>query len=239
MKPLTQEMAEESSAPSPHSPTRRNFLRSTALASGGLVLGSFYASTGLPDLLISKAQAGENGQFSPSAFIRIGRDGRVSLISKQPEIGQGIKTSLPMVIAEELEVNWRDVQIVQADLNPIYGDQWAGGSMSTPLNYTEFLKLGAVARTMLIEAAAQTWRVPVAECFAAKSVVTHRPSKRKLSYGALAEKAATLAVPDSKTIKLKDPSQYTLLGCYGNVHHSYPSILIMMGDETLICPIFF
>lgn len=212
MKPLTQEMAAESSPPSPHSPTRRNFLRSTALASGGLVLGSFYASTGLPDLLISKAQAGENGQFSPSAFIRIGRDGRVSLISKQPEIGQGIKTSLPMVIAEELEVNWRDVQIVQADLNPIYGDQWAGGSMSTPLNYTEFLKLGAVARTMLIEAAAQTWRVPVAECFAAKSVVTHRPSKRKLSYGALAERAATLAVPDSKTIKLKDPSHYTLLG---------------------------
>ena len=76
------------------------------------------------------------------------------LIFKPPEIGQGIKTSLPMVIAEELEVNWKDVRIVQGDLNPVYGEQWAGGSQSTPTNYNEFLKLGAVARTMLIEAAA-------------------------------------------------------------------------------------
>ena len=191
------------------STSRRDFLRNSALAGGGLVLGSFWSLGANAELTISKTK---DGGFAPSAFIRIASDGSVTLISKQPEIGQGIKTSLPMVIAEELEVNWKDVKIVQGDLNPLYGEQWAGGSQSTPINYTEFLKLGAVARTMLIEAAALIWKVSAAECVAANSVVTHKPSKRQLTYGALAAKAASLTVPDAKTVKLKDPAHYKLLG---------------------------
>ena len=189
--------------------SRRNFLHHSVLTGGGLVLGSLWSEAVNAESVIGKA--GEAG-FSPSAFIKIANDGSVTLISKQPEIGQGIKTSLPMVIAEELEVNWKDVKIVQGDLNPLYGEQWAGGSQSTPTNYNDFLKLGAVARTMLIEAAALSWKVPASECVAANSVVMHKASKRQLTYGALAETAATLKVPDAKNVKLKDPAQYKLLG---------------------------
>jgi isoquinoline 1-oxidoreductase beta subunit len=194
--------------------SRREFLRDSALSGGGLILGSFWSVGAHAEQSVSKLDNATpvDASFSPSAFIKISTDGSVTLISKQPEIGQGIKTSLPMVIAEELEVNWKDVKIVQADLNPKYGEQWAGGSSSTPLNYTEFLKLGAIARTMLIEAAALTWKVPVAECYAAQSRVMHRNTKRQLSYGSLAAKAATLAVPDVKTLILKEAKEYTLLG---------------------------
>ena len=189
--------------------SRRHFLRHSALAGGGLVLASIWSEGANAELAIRKV---DEVRFTPSAFIKIASDGSVTLISKQPEIGQGIKTSLPMVIAEELEVNWKDVKIVQGDLNPLYGEQWAGGSQSTPINYNDFLKLGAVARTMLIEAAALKWQVAASECVAANSVVMHKASKRQLTYGALAETAATLKVPDAKNVKLKDPAQYKLLG---------------------------
>ncbi|WP_312550292.1 molybdopterin cofactor-binding domain-containing protein, partial [Massilia sp.] len=150
--------------------------------------------------------------FTPNVFIRIDRKGIVTLVSKQPEIGQGIKTSLPMVIAEELEIDWKDVRIVQGDLNPAYGSQGAGGSTSTPTNYENFHRLGAAARTVLVQAAAQTWGVPVSECGAAHGAVVHGPSKRKLGYGALVPLAATLPVPDAATVQLKDPATYKLLG---------------------------
>lgn len=200
--------------------SRRNFLRHASLTGGGLlgsglILGSFQhalAAEGV-SATIAKPDPSQAATFAPNAFIRISPDGSITLTSKQPEIGQGIKTSLPMVIAEELEVNWQDVKIVQADLNmALYGDQWAGGSQSTPNNYEPFLKLGAVARTMLVQAAAQTWRVPVAECVASGSKVTHTPSKRQLSYARLAAKAATLPVPEASSVKLKDPAEYKLLG---------------------------
>ncbi|MEI6544673.1 MAG: molybdopterin cofactor-binding domain-containing protein, partial [Methylococcales bacterium] len=128
------------------------------------------------------------------------------------EIGQGIKTSLPMVIAEELEVNWKDVVILQGDLDPIYGSQSAGGSRSTPTNYEEFHKLGATARTMLISAAADILKVPVSELIAKDSAVHHSATGKQLSYGQLVEKAATLAVPAPETVKLKDSKEYKLLG---------------------------
>ncbi|MBX9869113.1 MAG: molybdopterin-dependent oxidoreductase, partial [Burkholderiaceae bacterium] len=166
-------------------------MRDARILGGALVLGSFWSTGSHAEQSISKPKS-DGVSFSPNAFIQIASDGSVTLVSKQPEIGQGIKTSLPMVIAEELEVNWKDVKIVQGDLNPVYGDQFAGGSLSTPLNYNDFLKLGAIARTMLVEAAAQTWSVPPSECVAEKSMVLHKASKRQLSYGALAAKAATL-----------------------------------------------
>ena len=203
-----------SSDTTPASSSRRRFLRHSALTSTGLVLG-LYVNAGNADQIAKPATRSTTAgiaDFTPNAFIRIAADGSVTLISKQPEIGQGIKTSLPMVIAEELEVNWKDVRIVQGDLNPAYGNQSAGGSTSTPNNYNDFHRLGATARTMLVDAAAQTWGVPVNECKAVSSKVLHTPSQRTLGYGALAAKAATLPVPDPKSVILKDPSNYQLLG---------------------------
>jgi isoquinoline 1-oxidoreductase beta subunit len=191
----------------PLSPARRRFLRHS-VTGGAFMLG--ISADGALAALASTAATGDG--FVPNAFIRIGRDGRVTLVSKQPEIGQGIKTSLPMVIAEELEVAWPDVQVVQGDLNPAYGSQGAGGSTSTPTNYNDFLRLGAAARTMLVEAAARTWGVPVLECSAAGGAVVHGPSKRRLGYGALAGVASTLAAPDASQVRLKDPASYKLLG---------------------------
>ncbi len=190
--------------------SRRDFLQQTSAGAGALVLASFWSADANAQQSVSKPTAG--AAFTPSALIKIDTDGSVTLISKQPEIGQGIKTSLPMVIAEELEVNWKDVKIVQGDLNPAYGSQFAGGSLSTPLNYDEFLKLGALARTMLIEAAAQNWKVAATECYAEKSKVFHKASKRQASYASLVSKAASLPVPDVKTVKLKDPTKYSLIG---------------------------
>jgi isoquinoline 1-oxidoreductase beta subunit len=193
--------------------SRRDFLRTSALTCGGLVLG-FYLKTsdGAADQVAKPSSVSGGAEFKPNAFIRIAPSGVVTLVSKQPEIGQGIKTSLPMVIAEELEVNWRDVVIVQGDLDPAYGSQSAGGSTSTPNNYMEFHRLGATARTMLIEAAALTWNVPAGECAAADSAVHHRASKRSLGFGELASKAATLPVPEAKTVMLKDAKDYKILG---------------------------
>lgn len=191
------------------SPARRGFLRQTMLAGGGLMLGIYGDNANSALNQVAKPQGTE---FTPNVFIRIAPDGRVTLISKQPEIGQGIKTSLPMVIAEELEVDWKDVRIVQGDLDPAYGSQGAGGSTSTPTNYTNFHRLGATARTMLVQAAAQAWGVPYAECSAANSAVLHRPSQRRLAYGELVARAAALPVPDPALVQLKDPASFKLLG---------------------------
>ncbi len=190
---------------------RRAFLQQSA-AGGGLLLGHYLQAATGAELVSAPGSASHAAGFRPSAFISISTQGIVTLVSKQPEIGQGIKTSLPMVIAEELEVDWKDVRIVQGDLDPAYGAQSAGGSTSTPNNYNHFLRLGATARTLLVQAAALAWSVPPAECAAASSAVHHAASGRSLGYGALAARAATLAVPAADSVKLKDPQRYTLLG---------------------------
>ena len=203
------------SAPSACDPLdRRGFLKVSALAGGGLLLGFYLKSAGRAvGAEVVNASAGfPVGDFAPNAFIRIAPTGIVTLISKQPEIGQGIKTSLPMIIAEELEVDWKDVVVQQGDLNPVYGSQSAGGSTSTPNNYENFHRLGATARAMLLTAAAQTWGVPAGECEAATGAIHHRGSDRKLRYGELVAQAASLPVPDAKSVALKDPKDYRLLG---------------------------
>ena len=191
--------------------SRRSFLSHSVVGSG-LLLGFTLETAGAANAIGKPISAADTSRFKPNAFISISDQGVVTLVSKQPEIGQGIKTSLPMVIAEELEVDWKDVRVVQADLDPVFGRQSAGGSTSTPTNYNNFLLLGATARTMLIQAAAQTWAVPVAECSAAKSAVQHAPTKRSLRYGELVGKAAQLAVPSADAVRLKDPKDYKLLG---------------------------
>uniref|UniRef100_UPI00355A9DA6 xanthine dehydrogenase family protein molybdopterin-binding subunit n=1 Tax=Piscinibacter sp. TaxID=1903157 RepID=UPI00355A9DA6 len=151
-------------------------------------------------------------EFKPNAFIRIRPDGVVELVSKQAEIGQGVKTSLPMILAEELEVDWEDVVVVQGDLDSAYGNQYTGASRSTPSHYDAFRRLGATARTMLITAAARHWGVPEGECHAAASAVHHRRSAWSLRYGDLVAEAARLPVPSPKSVRLKDPKDYKLLG---------------------------
>jgi isoquinoline 1-oxidoreductase beta subunit len=188
---------------------RRGFLKLSGLAGGGLLLG-FSLRAEATEVAAGSAESLE--AFAPDALLRITPDSRITIISKQPEIGQGIKTSLPIIIAEELDVDWKDVVIEQGDLDSRYGNQSAGGSTSTPNNYNDFHRVGAVARAMLVQAAAQTWSVPEGECTTAGSAVHHAATGRSLKYGELVARAAHLPVPKPDSVKLKDPGTYRLLG---------------------------
>lgn len=196
---------------------RRSFLKMSSLAGGGLMLGFYFRGTTdllAADPIVNASKDLPPGDFIPGAYIRISPTGAVTLISKNPECGQGIKTSLPMVVAEELEVDWKDVSVEQADLTPAYSNPWygAGGSTSTPNHYDLFRRAGATARAMLVTAAAQTWSVPESECYAQQSAVHHRSTGRKLTYGELVATAARLPVPNEKSVQLKNPADFRLLG---------------------------
>jgi isoquinoline 1-oxidoreductase beta subunit len=183
---------------------RRGFFRIGALVGGGFMLGSW-----------PSAEAAETSStaFSPNAFIRITPEGAITIFSKNPEVGQGIKTSLPMIIAEELEVPWEKVTVEQAPVDEkAFGRQMAGGSMSTPTNYDNLRRMGAIARTMLVAAAAKEWNVPVEECEAAAGEVVHKASGKKAGYGSLASAASKLPVPDGKSVTLKKVEEFKLLG---------------------------
>lgn len=189
---------------------RRAFLRVTALAGGGMLVATYLDP--LTGVLAQGQQTPPVG-FVPNAFVKITADNVVTIMSKNPEIGQGIKTSLPMLIAEELEVPWEDVRIEQADLDQTkYGQQNAGGSTATPNNYEPLRRVGAAVRQMFIAAGAQTWNVPVAECYASKTAVYHRPTGRTMTYGQLAATAATLTPPDMATVPLKAATAFTIIG---------------------------
>jgi isoquinoline 1-oxidoreductase beta subunit len=187
---------------------RRDFLRVTAIAGGGLLLGTLIPASALDALETTAADP-----FAPNAFIRISSSGVITILAKNPEVGQGVKTMLPMLIAEELDVAWTSITIEQAMSDEkAYGRQVAGGSTSTPTNWDPLRRAGAAGRQMLLAAAAETWGVPVAECTTDAGVVHHKASKRKLGYGALAAKAATLPAPDLATVPLKDPKDYRIIG---------------------------
>ncbi|HEY8549714.1 MAG TPA: xanthine dehydrogenase family protein molybdopterin-binding subunit [Vicinamibacterales bacterium] len=190
---------------------RRTFLRVSALAGGGLALGVML------EPLAAAAQAaqpaGAAAIFEPNAFLRISPDGAITILAKNPEAGQGVKTSLPMIVAEELDVDWTSVRVEQAPVDEArFGPQLAGGSWSTPTNWTRLREAGAAARQMLIAAAAQTWGVPEADCDTLDGRVRHQASGRSLGYGELAARAATLPVPPKESLRLKDPSAFRVIG---------------------------
>jgi isoquinoline 1-oxidoreductase beta subunit len=187
-------------------PSRRAFLVASVAATGGLLL-----TVTLPGR--NTANAAEAGTSTLTAYITIAPDGRVTIQAKNPEVGQGIRTALPMVVAEELDVKWSDVTVMQAPFNEaVYGGQSAGGSFSTPWNFIPMRKAGAVGKQMLIAAAAARWNVPASECTSADGIVTHGPTGRTLGYGDVAAAAATLPVPDPESVVLKDPTQFRIIG---------------------------
>lgn len=179
---------------------RRTFFKVAATAAGGMLI-SFHRL----DL-----QAADES-FRPNGYVRIDRDGTVTVWAKNPDMGQGIKTGLAMMIAEELDADWSKVRVEQADLNRAwYGGQGAGGSDGTPSDGPLGQRAGAVARAMLVAAAAARWRVDPGECHTSQGAVHHRASGRTLPYGEVAAAAAALPVP--KDAPLKNPADYSIIG---------------------------
>lgn len=190
--------------------SRRGFLRAGAAAGGGLLL-----SLNLP-FAMDEANAAAADMFVPSAFVRIQSDGQIVLTMPYVEMGQGTYTSIPMLIAEELEVDLKDVQLEHAPpneklyVNPLLGVQATGGSNAIRGAWGPMRQAGATARTMLVLAAAKRWKVDPASCRAQSGEVIHTPTGKSAKYGELAEEAAGIPVPESVT--LKQPQDFKLIG---------------------------
>ncbi len=185
---------------------RRTFFKLAGAGAAGLVLGFHLPG----EAFAATAQAGKDQAMN--AFIRIAPDNSITIYSKAPEIGQGIKTSFGLIIAEELDADWNHVVMEQAEINPkVYGNQGAGGSTSIPRAWDQLRQAGAGAKAMLVAAAAKQWKVDPSQITARDSMLSH-PSGKSATYGSLAIAAANMPVPDPKSLKLKARSEYRLLG---------------------------
>jgi isoquinoline 1-oxidoreductase subunit beta len=190
--------------------TRREFLETTGVVGAGLVLGFHLPGGGRFGAVADRA-----APFAPNAWLRVGADESVLVVVDRSEMGQGVTTALPMLLAEELDADWSKVRIEfapadKAYTNPLFGMQGTGGSTSVRAAWQPLRKAGAAARDMLVAAAAQTWGVDKSQCRTARGAVIHEPSQRHLSYGRLVAKAATLPVPQD--VPLKEPKDWKILG---------------------------
>ena len=188
---------------------RRTLLRASLLAGGGLMF-----EMAIPfeaDAATSGIAGARDARLS--AFVSIAPDNRITIVSKNPEIGQGIKTMLPMLIAEELDADWSKVVIAQADVDAaLYGAQFAGGSLSTPMNWLPMRQAGAAVRAMLLEAAGKKLGVDPGKLRTDKGRIIETGTGRQLTYGDVASDAARLTPPDPKTLTLKSPDKFTIIG---------------------------
>jgi isoquinoline 1-oxidoreductase beta subunit len=185
--------------------SRRDFLKLGTLVCGGFVLGMPLRADA------NGVTASEAGQLNH--FIHVGIDGRITIFAANPELGQGVKTSIPMIAAEELGARWSDVKVVQSPIDESkYGRHYAGGSTTTPRCFDQMRQVGAAARSMLISAAAQKLNAPANEFTTRDSLVIHTPSNRQLKFADLAALAAKQPAPAVSSLKFKDRKDYTLIG---------------------------
>src|SRR5438093_8675083 len=197
---------------------RRGFIKVSALAGGGLMIGLY--TDGLLAQERSLANPAVSTPINPNTYIKVHPDNTFTIVAKNPETGQGIRNALPMIIADELDVDWKQVKIEQGDRDDKYGrdmgapnvSQREGGSTATPQNYQPMRNVGATARAMLVAAAAKRWNVPVTELATGSGIVTHTPTKRTATYASLAETALSMPVPDLASVKLKDPKDFKIMG---------------------------
>lgn len=189
--------------------SRRNFIRTSALAGGGMLIG-FNLFTACKEAVEPPIDISQLNFNDFNAFIRIADNGYVTIFSPNPEIGQGVKTSMPMIIAEELDVPWEHVNVAQGILDTKnYQRQVAGGSQSIRFGWDALRQTGATARQMLINAAAAKWGVDASTCTASEGVITNANGET-LGYGDVVKEAAALEVPED--VKLKDPKDYKIIG---------------------------
>lgn len=189
---------------------RREFLLASAALGGGLVLGFYVPFKGAPI-----AAAAEPAPLQPNAWLKIAPDGSTTIIVARSEMGQGVWTSMPMLVAEELDADWSRVRPEQSEVAPVYsntlyGIMVTGGSTSVASSWEQLRTVGAAARQMLVAAAAKRWKVPAGECRTEPGQVVHASSGKKLAYGELAEAAAKEPIP--KHVTLKDPKNFRLIG---------------------------
>jgi isoquinoline 1-oxidoreductase beta subunit len=186
---------------------RRFFLQVSTIGTGAVVFGGGLAGKAFAQ------RRNAPPPILPSAFIQVDKSGWVTLTAKNPEMGQGVKTALPMLLADEMDLDWKMVKIVQADLDEAkYGSQSAGGSRSVPNNFDLLRRVGASARLMFVEAAAQQWGVPAGELTTDLGKVHHKASGKSIGYGELAAKVATMTPPDLNSVKLKDRKDFKYIG---------------------------
>ena len=188
---------------------RRSFLKASAASSGGMVLGFSWLASCQPTVEQVKAMPSE--WFDINAFLKVGDNGVVTIFSPNPEIGQNVKTAMPMIVAEELDVAWKDVVVEQAPLDLTkYKRQLAGGSQSIRQGWQSLRMAGATARRMLMEAAAQQWEVPIGELTTDEGKIMHGASNKSMGYGEVASAASSVQVPEE--VELKDPKDFKIIG---------------------------
>src|SRR5690242_13271658 len=190
--------------------TRRAFVVTSTIAGTGFLLGVRIPERRRNDTAESLGSA-PTAAFAPNAWIRLDETGDVTILSHKSEMGQGVWTALPMIVAEELDADWDRVRIERAPTIADF-DSATGGSSSVSDSWDTLRKAGAVARAMLVAAAAQQWRVPADSCTTERGVVVHAASGRRAPYGSLASTAAKLPVPNASTVSLKDPHTFRIVG---------------------------